>query len=97
MFISESKEISNEIIKSLKDTFEKHNPKITSSIMFKDNKIISFLDIEYVLNNDSEINSFKTKSFLKETAENATFLNGRSYHPQNVFKGIITGEIKSLK
>ena len=30
VFILENKDISREIIKSLKDTFEKHNPKITS-------------------------------------------------------------------
>ena len=29
--------------------------------------------------------------------KNATFLNGRSYHPQNVFKGIIIGEVKRFK
>ena len=97
VFISESKEIAKEIIKNLKDTFEKHNLKITSSIMSEDNTTIPFLDVEHVLNNDSEIKSFKTKSFIKETAKNATFLNGRSYHPLNVFKGIITGEIKRLK
>ena len=55
VFISESKETANEIIKNLKDTFEKHNLKITSSIMSKDNKIIPFLDVEHVPNTDSEI------------------------------------------
>ena len=61
--------------------------------MSTDNKVIPFLDVEHVLNTDSEIKSFKTKSFIKETAKNATFLNGQSYHPQSVFKRIITGEI----
>ena len=97
VFISENKETAKEVIKNLKDTFEKHNLKITSSIMSEDNTTVPFLDVEHVLNNDSEIKSFKTKNFIKETAKNATFLNGRSYHPLNVFKGIITGEIKRLK
>ena len=88
VFISESKEIANEIIKSLKDTFEKHNLEITSSIMSKGNKIIPFLDVEHVLNTDREIKSFQTRSFIKETTKNSTFINGRSYHPQNVFKKI---------
>ena len=67
VLISESKKIANEIIKDLKDTFKKQNLKITSSIMSTDNKIIYFLDVEYVLNTDSEIKSFKTKSFKNET------------------------------
>ena len=53
--ISESKEIAKEIIKNLKDTFEKYNLKITSSVMTEDNTTIPFLDVEHVLNNDSEI------------------------------------------
>ena len=97
VFISENKETAKEVIINLKDTFEKHNLKITSSIMSEDNTTVPFLDVEHVLNNDSEIKSFKTKNFIKETAKNSTFLNGRSYHPLNVFKGIITGEIKRLK
>ena len=55
VLISESKKIANENIKDLKDTFEKHNLKITSSIMSTDNKIIYFLDVEYVLNTEIEI------------------------------------------
>ena len=47
VFISESKNISREIIKSLKDTFEKYNLKITFSTMYKENKIIPFLDVEH--------------------------------------------------
>ena len=73
VFISESKKIANENIKNFKDTFEKHNLKITSSIMPEDNKTIRFLDVENVLNNDSEIKSFKTKSFIKETAKMQLF------------------------
>ena len=29
--------------------------------------------------------------------KNVAFLNGRSYHPQNVFKGIIIEEVKRFK
>ena len=73
IFISESKEIANEINKNLKDAFEKHKIEITSSIMSKDNRVIPFLDVEHVLNTDSEIKSFKTKSFIKETAKTQFF------------------------
>ena len=64
LFLSQNKEIANESIKDLKNTFENYNLKITSSIMFTDNIIVPFLDIDYVLNTDSEIKSFKTKKKL---------------------------------
>ena len=96
VFISESKKNSSEIIKSLTDTFEKHNLKITSNTMSTELKIILFLDVEHVFNTENEIKSFKSKRFIKETAKHSTFLNGRSYHSQNVFKWIITGEVKRL-
>ena len=73
LFLSQNKEIANESIKDLKNTFENYNLKITSSIMFTDNIIVPFLDIDYVLNTDSEIKSFKTKKIIKKTAKNATF------------------------
>ena len=86
-FISESKEIADDIINDLKYTFIKHNLKITLSIMSTDYKTIPFLDVKHVLNVDSEIKSIKIKSFKKETAIKLTFLNNRSYNPQNIFKG----------
>ena len=97
LFLSQNKEIANESIKDLKNTFENYNLKITSSIMFTDNIIVPFLDIDYVLNTDSEIKSFKTKKNYQENCKKCNFFFNSSYHPQNVFKGIITGEIKRLK
>ena len=64
--------------------------------MSTENNIILLLDVEHVFNTENEIKSFKRKSVVKETAKNSTFLNGRSNHSQNVFKGIITGEVKRL-
>ena len=52
--------------------------------------------MEHIFNAENEIKSFKTKSFLKEIAKISTFLHSRLYHPQNVFKGIITGEVQRL-
>ena len=46
--------------------FEKHNLEITLRMMSKDNKIITFLDVEHLLNNDSKIKYFKRKCFIKE-------------------------------
>ena len=54
--------------------------------MSTDYKTIPFLDVKHVLNVDSEIKYIKIKSFKKETAIKLTFLNNRSYNPQNIFK-----------
>ena len=40
---------------------------------------------------------FLVKNFVKPTAENSTFLNGRSFHPEHTFEGIIIGEAIRLR
>ena len=40
---------------------------------------------------------FLVKDFVKPTARNRTFLNGRSHHPIHIFKSIITGEAKRMR
>ena len=40
---------------------------------------------------------FKTTNYIKPTATFAKFLNGNSYHPPHVFRGIILGEANRLK
>ena len=37
------------------------------------------------------------KKFIKPTATNSLFLNGKSHHPINVFKGIVLGESKRMR
>ena len=58
---------------------------------------LPFLDVEHVLTRENENNFFYTRNFTKETAINSTFLNGKSFHPLNIFKAIITGEEKKMR
>ena len=40
---------------------------------------------------------FKTKNFTKPTAENSTFINGKSFHPKHVYRGIVYSESKRMR
>ena len=59
--------------------------------------ILPFLDVEHVLTKENAKNNFHSRSFTKIIAINSTFLNGKSFHPLNTFKVIITGEEKRMK
>ena len=57
---------------------------------------IEFLDVLHKINK-KEKKGFKTTNYIKPTATFAKFLNGNSYHPPHVFRGIILGEANRLK
>ena len=99
IIISENETVSTEIIENLKTTFKEHNLNLTSTIMSTENKTttLPFLDIEHVLTKENTKSFFYTRNFTKITAINSTFLNGKSFHPLNTFKAIITGEEKRMK
>ena len=61
------------------------------------NSTLPFLDVQHILIKEGNKSFFKTKNFIKKTAQNSKFLDGKSYHPLNVFKGIITGEEKRMR
>ena len=61
-----------------------------------DGEELEFLDVLHKINN-SEKNGFKTTNYTKPTAKSAKFLNGNSYHPPHVFRGIILSEANRLK
>ena len=99
IIISENETVSKEIIENLKHTFKEHNLDLTSTIMSTENKTttLPFLDVEHVLTKENAKSFFYTRNFTKITAINSTFLNGKSFHPLNTFKAIITGEEKRMK
>ena len=99
IIISENETLSTEIIEDLKNTFKKHNLNLTSTIMSTENKTntLPFLDVEHVLTKENTKSFFYTRNFTKITAINFNFLNGKSLHPLNTFKAIITGEEKRMK
>ncbi|MEC8567306.1 MAG: hypothetical protein VXY56_03310, partial [Pseudomonadota bacterium] len=57
---------------------------------------IELLDVNHVVDAESTA-GFYTTNFIKPTAQNRTFLNGRSYHPRSTFKSIIYGESIRLR
>ena len=42
-------------------------------------------------------NFFYTRNFTNATAINYTYFNGKSFHPLNIFKGVITRKEKRMK
>ena len=89
---------SNLIQKELTEKFQTHE----LSLQFKkistteEGKELEFLDILHKIKS-SEKNGFKTINHIKPTAKSAKFLNGNSYHPAHVFRGIILSEANRLK
>ena len=97
--ISENNTVPIEIIENFKNTFKEHDLNLTSTIMSSEKGInaLPFLDVEHIFTKANEKSFFYTRNFTKATAINSTFLNGKSFHPLNTFKGIITGEEKRMK
>lgn len=57
---------------------------------------IEFLDILHCIDKNYSW-GFKLKNFVKPTAIDALFLNGKSHHPLHVYKGIILGESRRMR
>ena len=82
----------------MKETFAIYNLDLT----FREintgqrNKELEFLDVLHCT--DTQVlKGFKTKNFIKPTARNSVFLNGKSYHPMHVFRGIFISEAKRMR
>ena len=60
-----------------------------------ENKTIEFLDVWHEIRK-TETKKFITKNYTKPTAEHSTFINGKSFHPRHVYRGIILGESKRM-
>ena len=89
----------SEIIKSmLTQKFEKYDLQLTYREISTRNegKNVEFLDVNHCTNNKIRGN-FLITDFVKPTAVNSTFLNGKSSHPLHVFKSIIIGGAKRLR
>jgi len=57
---------------------------------------LEFLDVEHKIDNSS-VCGFYTRDFVKPTAVNHSFLNGRSFHPPDIFKSIVFCEAVHLR
>ena len=57
---------------------------------------LEFLNVEHKINN-SPVGGFYTSNFVKPTALDHTFLNGKSFHPIHIFKSIVFSEAVRLR
>ena len=57
---------------------------------------LEFLDVEHKIDN-SHFGGFYTRDFVKPTALDRTFLNGKSFHPTHIFKSIVFSEAVRLR
>ena len=55
-----------------------------------------FLDVEHKINSNFA-GGFYTRNFVKPTVIDCTFLNGKSFHPQHIFKSIVFSESIRLR
>ena len=98
MYITKDNENANNLKIKLIEEFGKYNLELTfREISTKnENEQVEFLDVLHYTDR-STTKGFSIKDFIKPTAINATFLNGKSFHPAHIFKGIIFGEAKRLR
>ena len=57
---------------------------------------LELLDVEHKIDN-SHIGGFYTRDFVKPTALDHTFLNGKSFYPTHIFKSIVFSEAVRLR
>ena len=99
MLITKDNNNDDKIIENrLKIEFNKHGLDLTfRSVSTKEtNKGVEFLDVFHQIDK-KEKKAFKTKNFTKPTAENSTFINGKSFHPKHVYRGIVYSESKRMR
>ena len=98
LYITEDNGNSEIINGRLEEEFGKYDLKLTFREMAtnKHNSQVEFLDVLHCANKNYTKN-FIIKDFTKPTATNSTFINGKSFHPVHIFKGIIFGESKRLR
>ena len=98
IYISKNEEDRTFINEELVKKFKRFGLELTFRMMDtkEENGKVEFLDVWHCSNKDGRKN-FITRDFVKPTAVEAKFLNGNSFHPIHVFKGIIFGEGKRLR
>ena len=98
IWISQSEGITNNIQSALIKTFSENGLKLLFRRIDNQDpgKSLEFLDVNHCVDLDFP-GSFYTTNFIKPTGLNRLFLNGGSYHPPYVFKGIIFCESIRLR
>ena len=98
IYITDCKELSKLIQEKMTLKFQEFQLKLTYKTIYSgnNNTQIEFLDILHVTEKNN-INGFYITDFVKPTAIERRFVNGNSFHPNHVYKAIITGEAKRLR
>ena len=98
LYITNTEEKSELVNNDLKKQFGKYGLMLTFREMRTKNKEeqVEFLDVLHKSDAGREKN-FVVSDFVKPTAKDATFLNGKSFHPAHIFKGIVLGEGHRLR
>ena len=98
IYIAKDNGTSQNINNRLIEEFRKYGLELTFREMATKeiNTQVEFLDVLHCSRKGKEKN-FIITDFIKPTATNATFINGKSFHPVHIFKGIIFGEAKRLR
>ena len=98
LYITNTEEKSELVKNDLKKQFGKYGLMLTFREMRTKNKDeqVEFLDVLHKSDAGREKN-FVVSDFVKPTAKDATFLNGKSFHPAHIFKGIVLGEGHRLR
>ena len=98
IFLSQTRAITDNIKNEIKTVFEKHDLKLIFREISSQskNKELEFLDVNHIIN-ETEKGGFYVKNYIKPTAINRIYINGRSYHPRSIYKSIVFGESIRLR
>ena len=98
VFLSETLDVTDNVKRRLKCAFEKQHLKLVFREMSTKNygDDLELLDVNHVIDK-TEIGGFYVKNYIKPTAENRVFVNGKSHHPHSVYKSIVFRESIRLR
>ena len=98
IFISQTKETTNKIKEKLRNVFINYDLKLIfrEISLYSDIKQLEFLDVNHIMN-EGEKGGFYVKNYVKPTAINSVYINGRSYHPRSIYKSIVFSESIRLR
>lgn len=87
----------DKFIDDAQSQFNKYGLNITFRILnpeFSQNTAIEFLDVNHTFD---DLDCVQTSLFIKETAQNSTYLHPSSYHPKFIPRGILKGEFIRIR
>ena len=98
IWISHGLKITKYIKDTLLNVFDKNNLQLTFRMIntSEENSCLEFLDVEHTVKKNWN-SGFYTRDYVKPTALDRTFLNGKSFHPAHQFKSIVFSEAVRLR